>query len=193
MKGNRKKRSVHIPVTRDGKEKKGPTKTPPAKKPAPAEEAAPPGEKALEYDDMLDTLQRLKAEYANYQKRIEREREEYRETCLRDVFLRVLPVMDNLERAIAAAREHGSSDELLSGVELILKQFRQVLAAEGVAPFDSIGEKFDPRYHDALMVQETDKAPPETVISEVQRGYTIGDKVLRAAKVTVSRKPQEKA
>ncbi len=198
MKRERKKRPVRVPVSRREKEKANARKAgKPGKevsgaagKPAPAN-AADIEKKAQEYDELLDTLQRLKAEYANYQKRTERERGEFREQCVREILLKVLPVLDNIERAVDAAKQHGGTEELLPGVELILKQFRQVLALEGVRPIESKGEKFNPRYHDALLVQETDEVPPETVISEVERGYMISDKVLRAAKVSVSRRPKE--
>jgi molecular chaperone GrpE len=198
MKKERKKRMLHIPVSKGEKkagntgkkDKTGKDKSKAVEK-TDAPDAAQIEKKAREYDELVDTLQRLKAEYANYQKRTERERGEFREQCVREVLLKMLPVLDNIERAVDSAKKHGSTEELLPGVELILKQFRQVLALEEVHPFDSVGEKFDPRYHDALLVQELDEAAPDTVISEVERGYMIGDKVLRAAKVSVSRKPRE--
>ena len=190
MKGDKKKRSVHIPVTTGGKGKDK-TKKPASpgredevnEEPLPEENAGVPEGKARNYDELLDTLQRLKAEYANYQKRTDREREEWHQQYLREIFLKILPVVDNLERATAAATRHSGAEELRSGIELVLKGFHQVLEASG--------EKFDPRFHDAVMMEETDKLPPETVVSEVLSGYMIGDRVLRAAKVTVSRRPQE--
>lgn len=204
MKKSDRKSSIHIPINKEKKEpapeEKEKASAQHAKKSAPDKNTEAQAGKennesrhnsTLDYDEMLETLQRLKAEYANYQKRTEKEREEYRARCVKDVYLNILPVLDNLERAISAASKHEGNEELLSGIELILKQFQGVLATEGVKPLDSIGEKFDPRYHDALMVQESDEYPPDTIISEVERGYMIDDKVLRAAKVTVSRKPQE--
>jgi molecular chaperone GrpE len=213
MAQKKRNRSVHIPVNREedadgprkdeapgGKPGRGDEGEVPAEKETPdrpeAKEGAPDVEalekKAAEYDSLLDTLQRLKAEYANYQKRIEREREEWRETCVRDVLVKILPVIDNLERAVEAAGGRENGGDLLSGVELILKQFRGVLAAEGVTAFESRGAKFDPRYHEALMVEEKDDVPPDTVLAEVQRGYMFGEKVLRAARVSVSRRPAAK-
>lgn len=219
MNGKRKRRPVHIPIkSKDSpdkpKEESGSSPVQPdekrrqekgqKEKPASRErkeetesEATSPEDaeslrkKAREYDDLLDTLQRLKAEYANYQKRTEKERELYREECVRDIYLKLLPVVDNIERAIAAVREHEAGEELLSGVKLILNQFHQILAAEGVTHFESEGKKFDPRYHEAVMLDVNDEVPPETVVSEVLRGYMIGDRILRPAKVTVSRKLQK--
>ncbi len=189
MAKKKRSRPVRIPVTKGHKqEETGVPPTPDDR--LSGEELAAALAKAEEYDELLETLQRLKAEYANYQKRLDREREEYRQSCVRDVITKVLPVADSLERAIEAARQHGAGGELLSGVELVYKQFMQILEAQGVVPLESVGGKFDPRYHEALMVRETEEEPPDTVLSEVHRGYMIGDRVLRAAKVTVSRAPQ---
>lgn len=146
-------------------------------------------EKARDYDELLDSLQRLKAEYANFQKRTERERLQWRQSCLRDILQNILPVVDNLERALEAAEQHAGDPELVAGLTLVHRQFLQVLRKEKVEPFESTGRKFDPRYHEAVMVQETGREPPETVLSEMLRGYMIGDKVLRPAKVVVSRAP----
>jgi len=197
MRGNKKKRPVHIPVSKPSKKEKEAGKAAQEKKKRepvgePASEKQTPGttEKPLEYDELLDTLKRLKAEYANYQKRIEREREEWRETSARGVFGKILPVLDNLERALVSSKEHADTDQLQSGVELILKQFRQTLTAEGIEPLESVGKKFDPRFHDAVMLKETGEVPPQTIVSEVVRGYMMGDKVLRPASVVVSRPPQ---
>lgn len=200
MARKRKKRPVHIPVART-EESKEPSQDSAQKKPDKLAEPEAPGrlseeefaqlvKKAQEYDELLDTLQRLKAEYVNFQKRTERERGEWREFCVRDVFTKVLPVVDNLERALEAAQQHGGKEELLCGVELVRKQFLQVLATEKIVPLESTGKKFDPRYHEAVMVEETDQEPPDTVISEMQRGYMVGDRVLRPAKVVVSRVPR---
>jgi molecular chaperone GrpE len=184
----KKKRSIHVPVTKSDSEGQK------AKKDVAEKSAQKKGtsdkEAALDYDELVDTLQRLKAEYLNYQKRVEREREESRQTCMREAFLKVLPVLDNLERAIEAAGAGGEED-MLKGVELVLKHFRQVLSSEDIEPFESVGEKFDPRYHEAVMVQESAEAKPDTVLAQMERGYMIGEKVLRPAKVIVSRAPRE--
>ena len=204
---NKKRRSIHIPVTSGGK--KG-GKTPEDKKrekekkkeresssqtveTIPKDQLAELRKKAKEYDELLEASRRLKAEYANFQKRLEREREDYQYCTMRDIILKFLPVADNLERAIESAKEHAPTNELLSGVEMVHKQFMQVLESEGVTPIESVGKKFNPREHEAFMVTETDEVPPDTVISEVHRGYKMGDRVLRCARVIVSRKPQEQS
>ena len=198
----KKKRSVHIPVTKgdseEQQEKKAKEKEPVHAAEKPPEENSATKIAEREYDELVDTLQRLKAEYVNYQKRVEREREEWRQICSREAFLKVLPVLDNLERAVEAAgqieegaEKAGTGADLLKGVELVLKHFRQVLSAEGIEPFGSVGEKFDPRYHEAVLVRESAEVEPDTVLAQMERGYMIGEKVLRPAKVIVSRKPQE--
>jgi molecular chaperone GrpE len=208
MKKNPKKRVVHVPVSKSGSKGK---KDDAPKKPGKPEEATgeqieEPREegledlkkKAKEYDELVDTLQRLKAEYVNYQKRIERERKEWRQSCVRELFGKVLPVLDNLERAIAAAKQfedksgrvsRSESGELLAGVEMISGELLKILSTEEIEPFESEGEKFDPRIHEAVMVEPTNEIEPDIVLTEIQRGYMIGDKVLRAAKVTVSQRP----
>lgn len=209
---NKKKRSIHIPVTKaepaqEQDEKAGAEETgsnahtPPKQNSVPGEEEHPvedpetPRARSSEYDELVDTLQRLKAEYLNYQKRVEREREEWRQTCMREAFLKTLPVLDNLERALEAAeqlggkqQESGGGHDLLRGVQLILKHFRQVLSTEGIEPFESVGAKFDPRFHEAVLVQDSAESEPDTVLAEMERGYMIGEKVLRPARVIVSRK-----
>jgi molecular chaperone GrpE len=210
---NKKKRSVHVPVTKaesapeldekTGAEDAGSSaQAPPEQNGAPEDEEHTEQEletlreKSREYDELLDTLQRLKAEYLNYQKRVEREREEWRQACMREAFLKILPVLDNLERAVEAAgqlegkrQEAGGGENLLRGVELTLKQFRQVLSSEGIEPFQSVGAKFDPRFHEAVLVQDSAGFEPDTILAEMERGYMIGEKVLRPARVIVSRRP----
>jgi molecular chaperone GrpE len=199
----KKKRATHIPISKgdpggkkeeDAGKNSGDTadestvKDPTSKKAQDSEKDT--AAKSREYDELVDTLQRLKAEYLNYQKRVEREREESRATSMREAFLKVLPVLDNLERAVEAA-ESGPDDDFRKGVELVLKHFRQVLAGEGIEPFESVGEKFDPRYHEAVMVQESGEVKPDTVLAQMERGYMMGERVLRPAKVIVSRAPKE--
>ena len=186
----KKKRSVHIPVSKgdSGGQKNEKAKKDTTEKPA--REKSDDKAAHADYDELVDTLQRLKAEYLNYQKRVEREREEYRQSCMREAFLKALPVLDNLERAIEAAGASAEED-MLKGVELVLKHFRQVLSSEGIEPFDSVGEKFDPRIHEAVMVQESAEVEPDTVLAQMERGYMIGEKVLRPAKVIVSRATKE--
>jgi len=193
MKKKKGKRVVHIPVNKSEEKPENdrrPETTPTENDPEDESINENADKGRSEYGELLDTLQRLKAEYANYQKRTEREIDESRSRCVREIYSKLLPIMDNLERAISAAGEHSANDEFLAGVELILKQFRTLLESEKIKPFDSIGEKFDPHFHDAVLLQESDDAPPDTVISEIERGYLMGDRVLRAARVVVSRKPQ---
>ena len=216
MKKNPKKRVVHIPVSNpDSTDKSDKGKAENRTEPGMPEEMTDKQidesreeglealkKKAKEYDELVDTLQHLKAEYANYQKRVEREREEWRQSCVRELFGNLLPVLDNLQRAIAAIKQfegksgrvqQGESQQLLTGVEMISRELVKILSAEGIEPFDSEGEKFNPRIHEAVMVEPSNAVEPDTVLAEIQKGYMIGDKVLRAAKVTVSRRPPEKS
>lgn len=132
---------------------------------------------------------RLAAEFENFKKRASREKDETvklgNERLIRDL----LPVVDNLERAIASA-DVGDAKTLLEGVKLVARQFVETLGRFGAQPFESVGQPFDPNRHEALMQQEAD-LPPNTVVSEMAKGYFLHDRLLRPAMVVVSRPPQE--
>jgi molecular chaperone GrpE len=133
-----------------------------------------------------DRLLRLKADFDNLRKRIEREQEEFRNVATSRLVTALLPVLDNLERAIASAGSEGGEASLRVGVELIHRQLLDVLRKEGLRPVDAVGQPFDPMIHEAVATDETPGYPPNTVIEEVQRGFFIHDRLLRPALVKVS-------
>lgn len=137
-------------------------------------------EKAL----YLDRLARLQAEFENFRKRSQREQQDFREYALTDTLKQLLPILDSLDRA--AKTEGVSSEDLRSGVELIDRQFHDVLARLGVEPIAAQGRPFDPSLHQAIQTVETDEVPDNHVIDELQRGYRLRDRVLRAAMVRVA-------
>lgn len=140
-------------------------------------------EKASLYDQLL----RRAAEFENYRRRIERERSDAYQRARVEVLLEFLPVVDNFERALSSLEDSGGDAEALrQGVELIHKQFKDALAKFGLEPVESIGHAFDPHLHEAVTIEATDKHKENTVIEEFQRGYKIGDKLLRPAKVKVA-------
>lgn len=146
---------------------------------------------AGERHDLLDKLTRRQADFENYRKRVERERAATYDHAVGDVVKRLLPVLDNLRRALAAegSFESGESEEFrhfLRGVELIEKQLNGVLENLGVAAVPTVGERFDPHIHEAVATEETDEFEPDTVTEELQRGYRLGDKLLRPAMVKVA-------
>src|SRR5215212_1302729 len=141
--------------------------------------------------ELKDRLARRQADFENYRKRIERERSETYNRVVADIAAKLLPVSDNLKRALdsEASVESSESDEFrhfLSGVDLIWKQLNGVLDALGVKAIPSVGEPFDPHVHEAVVTEATDEYEPDTVMQEIRSGYKIGDKLIRPALVKVS-------
>ena len=145
-------------------------------------------EKASLYDKLL----RGQAEFENYRKRVERERSELYQRGRDDVLLQFLPVVDNFERALSSLEtSEGDEEALRHGVELIHKQFKDALSKFGLEAVDAVGQVFDPHVHEAVTTEATDKHEENTVIEEFQRGYRIGDRLLRPAKVKVASSPEK--
>jgi molecular chaperone GrpE len=132
----------------------------------------------------LDRLARMQAEFDNFRKRNLREQQEFREYALTDSLKQLLPILDSLDRA--AKTEGVSAEDLRSGVELIDRQFHDVLTKLGVEPIVAEGQPFDPSLHQAIQMVETREVPDNHVIDELQRGYRLRDRVLRAAMVRVA-------
>ena len=138
-----------------------------------------------------DRYLRLAAEFENYKKRAQKDQADYvkyaNERLLRDM----LPVLDNLNRALEHARQAGSSDGLIQGVELTSKQYEETLSRFGVRPIPSVGLPFDPAIHQAVaMVEAKDGQTPNTIVAEYEKGYYLYDRVLRPAMVTVASSSQ---
>lgn len=144
----------------------------------------------VEKSTVQDQLQRLMAEFDNYRRRAEREKAEAMERGRQAVLLATLEVLDNLERALATGRaEGGTLADFLAGVELIQRQVVDSLSSFGVKPVPAVGEIFDPTVHEAIATDETDEYKPNTVLAELKRGYTLGDRLLRPAMVRVAVRP----
>ncbi|MBU4175052.1 MAG: nucleotide exchange factor GrpE [Actinobacteria bacterium] len=143
------------------------------------------GSETTESEELLDSLMRLKADFENYRKRMMREQTRIVETAEADLVKRLLPVIDNLERALKNAGE-GEPQGLHEGVEMVLDQMIEVLGKEGLEVVDPQGEQFDPEHHEAMMVVETGECTEDTVIDVVQRGYRFRGILLRPAMVSVS-------
>jgi molecular chaperone GrpE len=137
-----------------------------------------------ERDEHLDQLRRLAAEFDNYKKRVAREQQEVRERAAERLIGDLLPVYDDLERAVAAFDQH-ETDAIADGVALVQRALWTLLEREGVSEIDPAGEAFDPHRHEALLSQPSDQ-PEGTVIEVVQRGFALGDRVLRPARVIVA-------
>ena len=147
---------------------------------------------AAERHDLLDKLARRQADFDNFRKRTERERKDTYNNALGEVVNRLLPVLDNLQRALDVERalEASESEEFrhfVRGVELIGKQLGGVLEGLGVEAVPTVGEPFDPHVHEAVATAETDEFAADTVVEEMRRGYRLGDKLLRPAMVKVAK------
>lgn len=138
-----------------------------------------------------DKYLRLYAEFDNYRKRIQRDLVDFRKYANEQLALELLPVVDHLGLALKHAAEGGDTIQgLREGVELVYKQIRDVLEKFGIKAFPAEGQPFDPSRHDAMMQAVTDDVPENIVVQVMQEGYVYHDKVLRHAKVSVSKKPQ---
>ena len=141
--------------------------------------------------ELKDRLARRQADFENYRKRVERERSETYNRVVADIAAKLLPVIDNLKRALEAESsvEGAESDEFrhfLSGVDLIYKQLNGVIEAFGVKPVAAVGEQFNPHVHEAVVTEATDDYEPDTVMQEIVTGYRLGDKLIRPALVKVA-------
>ncbi len=165
--------------------------TEPVQPPAPVDETLARAEKAeAQLKETTDRMLRVAADFENFKRRSAKEREETvklaNERLLRDL----LPIVDNLERALATP---GESDALREGVKLVHKQFVDTLSRFGATPFSSVGTPFDPMRHEALMQQESAEVPAGHVVTEIAKGYMMGERLIRPASVVVARAPEATA
>jgi len=147
--------------------------------------------KTDEAQGLQERYLRLAAEFDNFKKLAQKEQREFSRFANENILKELLPIIDNLERAIQAAKEQNENQNrngLIQGVELTLKQFLEALTKFGVQPITSVGEPFDPACHQAVARVES-AAPENSVVEEYQKGYRLHDRILRAAMVTVSTGP----
>ena len=149
--------------------------------------------KKKEAEDSYERLQRVSADFENYKKRTSREMEDFRKFANETLLEEILTVADNLERAIEAASDKKSADDkkdgesgVLKGVDLTLAGVFKIFEKFNVKQLKSVGEPFDPSFHQAIMREKNDGYPENTVIKEAMKGYTIHDRLLRPAMVVVS-------
>jgi molecular chaperone GrpE len=142
--------------------------------------------RARERDQFLDLLRRTRADFENFQKRARREREEERRYQHGPLALDLLPVLDDLERATAAAEQAGDTGPLAQGVELVRTMFLDVLRRHGITSVNALGQKFDPNLHHAVLTKAVPGQPANTVVEVVKEGYRIHERLLRAAEVVVA-------
>ena len=136
-----------------------------------------------------DQLLRTMAEFQNFRRRKEQEADQLRQYATEKLVTSLLPVLDNFERTMAALENGAPLDSVIEGVRLVDRQFRSVLESNNVKRIDSHGKPFDPDVHEAIAAEESHELPENTVVGEVEPGYRIADKVIRPARVRVSKKP----
>jgi molecular chaperone GrpE len=139
-----------------------------------------------EKDALQDRLLRTAAEFDNYRKRMERERRELSEYTAAEVVKDLLPILDNFERALQAPAS-ADTETFRKGIELIHKQMLDLLKKRGVKPIDALGADFDPNFHEAVIHEVSDEHREGEVMQELQRGYLLGDRLLRPAMVKVAK------
>ncbi len=143
--------------------------------------------KETEAAEYLDTLKRVQAEMENFRKRMMKEQEQIIQYAAQTVILELLPVIDNLERALDTAKAESEGTKLLEGVELIYSQLKGILERECVEVVDPVGEPFDPQHHEAVMQIESDGHEENTVVEVMQKGYILKGRLLRPATVIVAK------
>jgi len=154
--------------------------------------AAPPPSApiaAVAEEAMRERLLRLQADFENFKKRIDREKEDYHRLATASLLVKLLPVIDNFDRALAATPRSEGEAAIHRGVTLIHRQLMEELKREGLVPMESVGEPFDPSHHEAIATDSSSGLPPNTVVEELQRGYFFRDRLLRPAAVRVSTDP----
>ncbi len=142
-----------------------------------------------ERDQLRDQLLRTMADFQNYRKRQEDQRKALESFATERLVTSLLPVLDNFERALASYEGGGSAEALVEGLKAVDRQLRQVLESQKVVRIPAVGQQFDPEVHEALVTEASDEHEENTVIGELEAGYMMGEKVIRPARVRVSKKP----
>jgi molecular chaperone GrpE len=145
-------------------------------------------EKAAERDEFYDKFLRAKAELINYQKRIQRDKENIADFAVIEIARGWLPVLDDLDRALNAGKDDKHAKHFIKGIKLIETQLYKVLEDKGIKAMEVVGRMFDPAMHEAVAVDTKSNKPDHTIVEEVQKGYVYKDKVVRPAKVKVAKK-----
>lgn len=137
-------------------------------------------------DRFRDLAMRSQADFENYKKRCAREKDEAIKYANKSLLEKLVSIVDHFELGLDAARGEGEKSPIYSGMSLVLKQFQDFLAENGLQPIDAVGQKFDPNLHEAIAHQPSAEVPEEHVISQTRRGYRFRDRLLRPSTVVVS-------
>lgn len=132
---------------------------------------------------------RALADFANFKRRKQEEFETYAQFASHELILQLLPIIDNFERALQAAQENQNFDALANGVSLTLRQLHDFLDKQQIQPIEAVGREFDPTLHEAVMRVESENHPDNTIVEELEKGYTQKSRVIRPSRVTVAMRP----
>ena len=138
-------------------------------------------------EEEKDRCLRLNAEFENQRKRLQKEKEEFVKYANEKLIIELIDIMESLERGLENAKASSNNEKLIQGMELIYKQFKNVLEKNGLVPIKALGEKFDPYKHEAMMQTPSDDIEEDTVLEEFSRGYMLNNKVIRYSRVRVSK------
>lgn len=142
--------------------------------------------KEHEGKELNDKYLRLRADFDNFRKRMQREQADVFTRANQDLMLDLLPILDHLDLAVRSAIAHDAAGSYAKGFQMVADQLRAVLGKFGLQPFDAVGEPFDPAVHEAVSVQPSAETPANSVLAQARRGYRLGDRLLRPAQVVVS-------
>jgi len=140
-----------------------------------------------ERDGYLDQLQRKQAEFENYKRRTEAERQQQSKRATIQLIAEILPILDDFERAVETASDTEQPDAYRTGIEQIYRKLAELLKKRGVTPIETLGKKFDPNFHEAVLHEESDDHQDGEIIEEYRRGYMLGSELLRASMVKVAK------
>ena len=138
--------------------------------------------KKTKEQELKETLQRVQADFENYKKRVERETEDFKKFASAELIGKLLPILDAFELSLKNSKD---KEEFVKGIELIYAQLNEILGKEGLKKIEAVNQKFDPFLHEALMTEKSDK--DGLILEELQKGYMLGDKVIRHSKVKVGK------
>lgn len=159
--------------------------------PEPVEAPEQQAEKPTEAQEYYERFLRCAAEMDNLKKRLEKEKADLLQFANENLIKELLPVVDNLERALEHGRQLDAPPPLMEGLELVYQGFLKALTRFGVTPIDCVGQPFDPAFHNAVMQEETAAVPDCTILKELQKGYLLQSRLLRPAMVAVAKNTQK--
>lgn len=144
-------------------------------------------EKIKELEELNDRFLRLQADFINYKKRVEKEKESIYAYASEELICQILPVIDNFERALDSVNDSQKDDSFYKGIEMVYKQLLDILKKNGLEEINAIGEKFDPNLHHGVAQEESSEHEEDTIIEVYQKGYKLKDKVIRPSMVKISK------